>query len=232
MTGLVAFFCAGYFAIGLSGDPYQAHSLRTSLDDRIPFIAESVFVYAAVYVAALFPLFVVRCPRLLRRVALAYTIAMGVAFVCFMVFPVTSVHLRPNIGVWQPDRFTVWGLKTLYALDPPMNLFPSLHLAIALLAALSSWKARVVYWGIPFVAVGAISASICTVKQHFWVDGAAGIALAGAAYALILRSHDTDGQRREELAYTWRGPAAYLVLLISLYLGCYVAFRGDLRPWE
>ncbi len=232
VAGIVLLFVGGYFTIGLSADPIGAGSLHTPLDDRIPFVAESIFVYASVYVSVFFPAFVVRCPRLFQRVTLAYVVVIVIALTCFVCFPVTSAGLRPDMEGLDPTRFSEWGIKTLYGLDPAVNLFPSLHVAVATLAVLSSWKARARYGGIPLIALAAITVSTCTVKQHFWIDGVAGIVLAGAVYAVTLRPFDTAGSSREELAHSWRGPLAFLALLISGYLGAYVAFAAGLEPWN
>ena len=71
-VGLLILFGVSYFGPGLSTNPMQARTLATFVDDKIPFIAGSVWIYFGVYPAAVFPLFAVRCPTLLRRTAAAY----------------------------------------------------------------------------------------------------------------------------------------------------------------
>jgi membrane-associated phospholipid phosphatase len=230
VLGVLVFFLGGYFGVASAVDPLEARSLRTALDDRIPFIADSVFVYALVYIGMLFPVFVVRCPRLLRRVAVAYVVTIAVGLICFALLPVTSVGLRPEIQDSRPDRFALWGIKTLYALDPPVDLFPSLHLAIAVPAALSARKARAIYAGVPFLVVAAVAVSTCTVKQHFWVDAVGGILLALVTYTLVVRPH--FGSPPQESAYTWRGASLYLGLALLVYLGLHAAYRVGLEPWR
>ena len=222
VVGVVAFFIAGYFGVGLSVDPSRARDLGTALDRRIPFIAASVWVYLWVFPASLLPLFVVRCPRLFRRTLLAYGLAIAASLIVFVAFPVTSLALRADRAALDVTRLSPWAVALLYRLDPPVNLFPSLHLSIAGLAALSAWKARRAYGAAAFVGVALIGASICTVKQHFVLDGLGGAALAAIVYAFVLRPYAP--KPGTDPAYGWRGPAAYFALLIGVYAGFYAGF--------
>jgi hypothetical protein len=220
--GVAAFFVAGYFGVGLSLDPARARELRTALDDRIPFVAGSVWIYLWVFPAAFLPLFVVRSQELFRRTILAYATAIAASIVMFIAIPVTSAHLRADRASLDATRASPWAVLTLYRIDPPLNLFPSLHLSIATLAALSALKARKAYGAAAFAGVGFIAVSICTVKQHFVADGIAGVALAAIVYRLVLRAYAPSPGT--DPAYGWRGPAAYGALLAAVYAGLYAWF--------
>ena len=223
--GAVAFFVIGYFAVARNIDPARALDLGTALDARIPFLARSVWVYLWVFPASLLPLFLVRCPRLFRRTLLAYALAIAASLVFFVALPVTSIGLRADPGRLDVTRFSPWAVALLYRLDPPVNLFPSLHLSIAALAALAAWKARRAYGAAACVGVALIGVSICTVKQHFVLDGLGGAALAALVYAFVLRPYaPTPGI---DPAYGWRGPAAYFALLIAVYAGFYAGFLAS-----
>ena len=223
---IVASYVVGYFPIGWTTDPGCVRSLATPLDALIPFVPETIFLYAWVYTAMVFPLFVVRSPALFRRVGLAYAIVIAACLAVFAVYPVTAVDLRPDVGVLDTSRFAGWGVKLIYTLDPPYNLFPSIHLAVATLAALSAWKARPVYGAIGFAWVLLIAVSVSTVKQHFLVDGVAGAGLACAVYAVIIRPYGRVPV--EESAYGWSGPLLYLVFHGLVYATAYAAFRAGL----
>lgn len=227
---LFTYYCIGYFRIG-NGPTDVEYTLLTALDRRIPFVPESIFVYASVYFLLLLPLFVVRCPALLRRVALGYAITIGVAFASFLAWPVTSLGLRADLTALDPAHLTTWGMRTLYALDPPRNLFPSLHVAVAALAALAAHKAGSPSARVAIPWVGAIAISTCTVKQHFWVDGAVGLLVGAAVYALVVRPFAAETRRRHELAFPWLGPTSFLGTVVGGYLGFYAAFRLGVEPW-
>jgi len=220
--GVVAFFIAGYFGVGHYVDPAKARDLGTALDRLIPFIAASVWVYLWVFPASLLPLFVVRCPQLFRRTLLAYGLAIAASLTVFVAFPVTSITLRADRAALDVTRVSPWAVALLYRLDPPVNLFPSLHLSIVALAALASWKARRSYGAAAGVGVALIAVSICTVKQHFVLDGLGGAALAAVVYAFVLRPYAPEPGT--DPAYGWRGPAAYAALLIAVYAGFFAAF--------
>jgi membrane-associated phospholipid phosphatase len=227
---LLSFFAGGYFAVAFASDPARARALPLALDGRIPFVPASVCVYVLVYSAALSPLFLVRCRRLFRRTALSFALAIALALPCFLLWPVTSVGLRPPLETLDPSRFVEWGVMLLYTWDPPVNLFPSLHIALAALAGLAAWKAQPAAGAVALPAVGMIGVSVCTVKQHFLVDVLAGAALALAIYSAVLRPYRAGGDA--PTAYSWRGPVGFLALQVAVFLGAFVAFRSGFAPWS
>lgn len=229
-VGLLAtFFFAGYFGIGYGVDPARAGSLRTAFDDAVPFVPEAVFAYVSVYAGLLLPLFTVRCPRLFRRVALSYAAVIGIALMCFAAFPVGAASLRPVLPRRPEEGFALWGVRLLYAIDPPTNLFPSIHLAIPTLAALAAWEARRVYGIFAWVLAAVVAVSICVLKQHYVVDGLAGFALAIAVWAALIRPQ--RGSFTIPRAWGWRGPLAYLGLMALGYLVAWLAYRSGLG-WD
>lgn len=219
----------GYFWIGLTTDPGEARSLATPLDARIPFVPASIVVYAGVYILITLPVFLVESRALFARVVVAYLFVVFVCLLSFALFPVSGAALRPDLSELEIHPFLLWGLKTNYGLDPPVNLFPSMHLAGATIAALSVGKARRRDGWIAGAAVVPVAIAVCTVKQHFWVDAVAGIALGFAGFALLLRRFELPPGERAS-----RGPggwAAFGALAASLYAGLYVAYRAGIEPW-
>jgi membrane-associated phospholipid phosphatase len=221
-TGLINFFVVGYFGVGLSRNSANAHILATTLDNQIPFIACSVWAYLLVLSCALLPLFVVRCSGLFRRTAIAYVLVIAVSLVFFMVFPVSSIQLRVPPTRLDLARFSDWTVSLLYSVDPPYNLFPSLHLSIATLATLSVWKARRSCGVAAFLSVGFAGASVSTLKQHCLIDVVGGLVLGAFVGALILAPYKPS--EHPTRAYPWRVTAAYLMLVTVLYCGLYVAY--------
>jgi len=225
---VLSVYVAGYFWIGWNTPAARAHSLWTALDRRVPFVPEAIFLYAWMYTAMVFPLFSVRSRALFRRVALAYAVTIAISFAVFLVYPVSGVELRQSAGPVDPARFSGWGIRTLYALDPPYNLFPSIHLSIATLAALAAGTARRSYGVIGAPCVVLIAASVSLVKQHYLADVAAGVALAVAVHGVFIRPHRPAAA--EEPAYGWLGPAAYLAFHAAVYAAAYAAFRMAIDP--
>jgi hypothetical protein len=224
-----------YFVVGFRLVPMvaagRATTLWTTLDDRIPFLPWTIYVYAFVYTAMLYPLFVVRCSRLFQRVAMAYFAVLTISFVCYAVFPVTSIGLRPNTAGLSDHVFHEWGIKLNYALDEPYNLFPSLHLSIAILAMLSAWKAAPRVGALALPIVGGVGIAIFTTKQHFLADGVAAIGLAVAVFLWILQPYASREVPEAQRTFGYRGAAGYFAFHCGVYLALYVAFRMGARVW-
>lgn len=229
---LLALTWVGYFVVGLSVTPERAASLRTPLDDAIPLQPGWMWVYAGVYTASLYPLFTIRCQRLFRRMILGYVAVNVVCIAIWIAFPVGSTGLRADPASLDPTRFAEWGLRTNYALDPPINCFPSLHLAIVLMAALSALRADRRWGGAGLVFAAGVAYAICAVKQHYVLDGLGGAALAAVLYLLLIHGYDPGEAAPEEVAYTWRGPLLYLALHAAAVGAFALAFAADLRVWE
>lgn len=230
-AGLLLFTFGGYYAIGLLLDPARASSLATRVDDWIPFSTVFMWGYVTVYTSLLIPVFTIRCQRLFRLVCAAYLAVVVVCLICWLIYPVSAVGLRADLSALQPQWFHEWGLRINYDLDPPLNLFPSLHVAIAVLAAGCTWKAKRSYGWVAAAIAVFISASVCLVKQHFVLDVVAGAALAAVAYAVIVRPYDAGDAPEEAVVYGWRGFAAYAGFHSSLLLALYVCFRAGLKTW-
>ncbi len=230
--GVLAFDAIGYNLVGFNTDHARTHSLRLPVDDRIPFWPWTVYLYSWVYTSMLYPLFVVRCPTLFRRTAEAYVLTIGISLAIFAIFPVSSVGLRPDLSNLDLSVFHNWGVALTYFVDPPTNLFPSLHMSVATLAALVAWKARPLYGWLAAPVVLAVALSITTMKQHFVLDGLGAVLVATFAYRARLKNHDADRDSNGPVAYSWRGPMLYLVFHCSAYLAFYAAFRMGFRPWE
>jgi PAP2 superfamily len=126
-----------------------------------------------------------------------------------------SARLRPSSATLNVAHVSEWAVATLYSIDPPYNLFPSLHLSIAVLAALSSWKAARLYGTLALVGVGLASASVCTVKQHFFADALSGFILAALVGSIIILPYKPAGGSMP--AYSWRGIAIFSGFLLIFY---------------
>jgi len=198
------------------------------LDHQTPLIADWMWAYFMVYLTAVIPIAVVRQRALLRRVALSYLAIMIVSFNIFWIFPV-RMTLRPeNPAV---DSFVTWGLRLCYYLDQPLNCFPSLHVALTVLAAMICWKVDRFWGALAWVGSVAVSASTMLVKQHFFADVVAGIALALLSYRFLVHPADVSRIPRTELCFPrWVG--GMVVLGYAGIVGVlYLLYRAGWQPW-
>jgi PAP2 superfamily len=106
--------------------------------------------------------------------------------VCFTAFRVTASHLRADTAQLRAAGPSHWVVSAIYSLDPPYNLFPSLHVCITALAAISVWKADRRYGAVLFLGLGQVAISVCTTKQHFLLDVLGGLALAALVGGIVL----------------------------------------------
>lgn len=227
---VIGYFIGGFHLVAALARHQQVHTLRTSLDDAIPLVPWTVYLYSWVYTSALYPLFVVRGPRLFRRTVVAYLVVLTASFACFALFPVTSIGLRPDPRVLDDRVFHGWGLRLTYVADPPYNLFPSLHLSIACIALLSAARASVRLAALALPIVVAIAITICTTKQHFVADGLGALVLSAVVYRAVLapyRREDDPSPR----TFGARGPLLYLLFHASVYAALYALFRSGFRAW-
>ncbi len=228
---LVAVSYAIFQFIARTQDPAQAFTLRTPLDDAIPFVEWTVYLYSWVYTAMVYPCFVVRSQALFGRVVKAYAAVLVGSLVFFWFFPVTSLGFRPADHTLDVTDFEQWAIRLTFWVDPPYNLFPSLHMSIACIAALAAWKARRLYGLLSVPMVLSIAVGITTMKQHFIADGVAAFVLAAVCYRLFLHGYDPASEPREARIYGWRGLALYAAFHTAFYASIYVVYRVGVVPW-
>lgn len=199
------------------------HVPALSLDYRIPQQPAWVLVYGSLYLfLILLPVFVVRQEELIRRTVYAYLTIWLTAYVCFYLYPTAAPRADDIV---PGEGFLAWGLRSLYASDPPYNCLPSLHVAHSFVSALASGRVHRSLGVIASVCAFVVGLSTLFTRQHYILDVVTGIALASVAYAIFLR-----GTRRDEVPELDRkvAPALALVViaLVVAGIGCYwVLFR-------
>lgn len=177
-AALFALWGAGYFLIANSPVTRQAPDLATPLDGAIPFLGWTVWIYLAGLPVIAAPLFALRAEPAFHRAARSYTVVILASFACFAAFPVSSSSLREAAVMARPDSLIAWAVRALHGIDPPCNLFPSLHVS---LSALSCWSMAEVRpgWRWAFTTMLTLMAvSVTTTKQHLVLDVLGGLALA------------------------------------------------------
>jgi membrane-associated phospholipid phosphatase len=154
--------------------------LATPLDELVPFVPEFVFVYVLYYLWVCLPLPILTRRADFYRALGAFAFVQVVGGLVFVALP--SHIVRPRLG---PDGAAVLLLQWIYRIDGPWNIFPSLHVAHAVLVALlfRVHRRRV----FPPVALGSalITASTVLVKQHYLLDIPAGALLAWVGFRAL-----------------------------------------------
>ena len=167
-----------YYATRLLIAHMPLHDLTTPLDARIPFIPVWVTVYFFAYISwVVSGLWILsESPAHCYRCTCAYTLAMLLAGITFLLYPGTIA--RPDI---VGEGFFLNWVRRLYQIDAPVNLCPSLHV----LTSYFCWRGtldcrRIPHWfrWFSFVLCILVSLSILFVKQHAVIDIPAALLVA------------------------------------------------------
>lgn len=169
LWGVVIFL---YFLTGRAVPMESRHLVWCKWDDHVPFVPFFAIPYVAWYAVQAFTAWY--CFQKERKVfrnfvgyiLFGYTLAIS----AFLLYP-TAIDFRP--AVTGRDVFSqIVGL--VYQMDNPTNVFPSLHVIVAVGCAFAQCKTkalgkpllRVIWW---LVAL-SICASTVLIKQHSVLD--------------------------------------------------------------
>jgi membrane-associated phospholipid phosphatase len=208
VSSFAPFVAAAQHAIG------RAAALAPLAIDRvIPLVKGWEFVYAAVFFVVFVPVAQVRDRRLLRAVALGIVAMQFAACSVFFLWP-TRIE-RPIDEVLPARSFLDWAVGLNFALDPPVNCFPSLHVANAVFVALVARRLDRRVGAFCLAAALAIALSTLFVKAHLAIDVAAGALLAWVCYRAFVAPRIPEALPGE-LVF----PRKWMLLV----LGAYAAF--------
>jgi membrane-associated phospholipid phosphatase len=226
--GSVFLVYALYFPLTKYTLSLEPVGITTAFDHAIVLSPVWIVAYAMIYPAAILPVFVVKDPLVFRRVMMAY---IGLELIAMLLFIICPVHMtiRPPIDAIQGTDFFSWGLRFCFWADHPTCCFPSLHVATAVLSALSCWRVdRRIGLGAGIVAL-LISASTLLIKQHFVYDVIAGGGLAFFFYFVWVQNAKALDHARLACARWWLSlPIAFFVLLMTVF---FVLFQLGWEPW-
>jgi membrane-associated phospholipid phosphatase len=183
-----------YFGIGYQHRARSTTLLLTPLDHAIPFWPWTVWCYLPFY-AGIFILGMAgfRSRRLFHRTLVGVMATVAVGALGHLL--VAAEYPRPLvIPPWADASaaFMAW----VQQIDPPGNVFPSLHVAQTSSIALVLRVDRPRLGLIAMVMAGLLALSTLTTKQHFLADVVSGLAIAFVTQALVLRSYRRTLQRQ------------------------------------
>lgn len=152
---------------------------------KIPFVAGFIWLYLSMYLLFALPPFFLNPPEM-KRLGLELIIATIVSGVIFIVFPAKLGFPRevPEQAIYS-DLYT-----TLFSIDHPFNLLPSLHVVYSSAIALSIMRSMGAYSrGIMSLWLCMIVSSTVLVHQHHLVDVVAGLVLVAIVSAFMGRKY-------------------------------------------
>lgn len=175
---------AVYFGIGHAHLTRSTELLRTQLDDAIPFWPWTSWCYLPFYAGTfLIAIGGFRHKRLFNRTAVAVVMVMCLGALGHLF--VGAEYPRPVLSPPYPNlsyAFMAW----VQHIDPPGNVFPSLHVAHTSMLAFLLLRDRPRLGRVAVVMATLLALSTLTTKQHFLADVLGGYTLAflGRAFAL------------------------------------------------
>ena len=165
--------------------PYLTfHSPATWLDLQIPLVPEWITVYFLSYLSWTVTVILVVAENKNHgyRFAMAYVTGLVISGIIFLAWPVTME--RPEVA--GTGFFYDW-IRFLFAVDEPVNLFPSLHVLISYICfrgCIGCKKIPIGYTIGQGVFLILVCFSVLFVKQHLLIDIPAGLAVAEISWQL------------------------------------------------
>lgn len=174
----VCYFLSGYYIISwLVADRVLAWQPALTLDHTLPFLPAAIYGYLLVF--AILLLFCVLADAAhMRRGAYLHAGLVTLHLLCFLILPITIARPELAAGGSFTHELTRW----YFLIDPPRNLFPSLHVSQPLLVALLLWRPHRRWACASFVGTAIIAISVVLVKQHYIMDVVAAVAVTGGYY--------------------------------------------------
>jgi membrane-associated phospholipid phosphatase len=209
-----------YIFIAAANRGRTLHAPAIALDHLIPLAPVWSLIYGALYLFLIvLPVLVIWQEELIRRTVRAYLMVWLVAYGFFLLYPTAAP--RPEGDAVPGTSFGAWGLRILYDADPPLNCFPSLHVAHSFVGALAVWRMHARLGALAIACAGVVGVSTLFTKQHYVLDVLGGFVLAVAAHVLFLRSFGQGAVADRDLR---AAPAVALALLAGILLWVGVAW--------
>ena len=160
------------------------HSLALPFEPLFPFLPWTISIYFGCFIIwFLLYRLIARLPREeADRFFFANLLGKGICLLVFVLFPTETVRPEVNgTSIWDA------GIRFLYAVDAPNDLFPSIHCLIGWLcwAAVRGREEVSRPWRATALLMAAlVCVSTLTTRQHVLPDVFAGILLAEICYGL------------------------------------------------
>jgi membrane-associated phospholipid phosphatase len=141
-----------------------------------------VFIYLTIYPTFLLPFLFIHQKDFFHLFSFAYITVMCICYLVYLFYPV-SID-RPELIV---NSFSTWVLGIIYGADRPWNCFPSLHVAMSLLAALTILEVHRIRGMMTLLLTFGIAFSTVLIKQHYVLDVVGAMLLSATIYFVFIR---------------------------------------------
>jgi membrane-associated phospholipid phosphatase len=159
--------------------------IMTRLDDVIPFIPETIWIYASETLLFFVTYVLIKDTRNLNCVFYAFMLLQFMSCLIFFLFPTTYPRDLFPLLLEQTDQHTFRLFQELREADTPANCCPSLHVSSVLVCALAFLKEQKEKFAFFFTWAMVIAFSTVTTKQHYVVDVVTGWLMGLSCYCFV-----------------------------------------------
>lgn len=229
---VIAAAWGSYYVIGAREVGDHLHTLDTAFDRAVPMQPAWVLVYAAIYFQASAPAAVVTDRRTFLRTVGGYLSLYAIAIPIWLVWPVTVPRTDlPIVDLWT------YGIGITRLVDPPTNCFPSMHVGLAMYAALVVRRHDRAAGNVLLACGTLIAWSTLATHQHWLADVVAATLLALLADRVWLGG--VPEALRRPLPRRWHTTwvAAYVGVIAVLMSGWFFGWLSptllppNVHPW-
>lgn len=167
-----ACFCTIYMLAGRFHLREPARLEPWAIDRAIPLIEWTVFLYLSQFVFLALCIYALKETRTISRTLYSLGLASLLSFIVFTVYPTSLPRTFSVTG-----GLTAAGFDALYWMDTDSNCFPSLHVALAGLAAMGVAEQNRRLGAAAIIWAALIALSTMTTKQHYLIDVLGGLAV-------------------------------------------------------
>ena len=218
-AGFVTGLCMYFVAAIVNANRVEAqHQVPTAIDAWIGLIPASVLVYGLLYPQVVTPLLLVVKRHMLVRAGIAYMVVIAAGLPFWLLWPVGME--RSELPV--TDLFS-YGVALIRWIDPPVNCFPSMHVAETYFAAFLTLRLNRRIGRLMIPVATAIWWSTLALDQHWFLDGLAGLGLAFVVDRIAFGSKTLTADDFESLGpRRLLGSLAFYIFLFGLFAAPYL----------
>ena len=155
----------------------------TPLDQKVPLMPWTVWIYASVYVLPLIAASFVTKREDVMLMMSCFILIGTLCAIIFVFYP--TVYPRPTVLLESGP--SAWLLKSIWSVDSPANSWPSQHVALAFMSAFFVLKYNRKWGSLVLFAAILISISTLTTKQHYIWDILCGYLLARIIFVVAAK---------------------------------------------
>ena len=179
-----------YFGTKLINNSMEHHTLITKIDKIAPILPSFAIIYVGCYIFWAFNYAIAgRMGKnyfynFLANVVIGYLIS----GIIFCIYP--TYITRPSLD--NINGFGKLFMTYVYNTDTPVNLFPSMHCQISwycFLAVYGHKEINKCYQVVSFIIAILVCISTVVIRQHYFVDIIAGVAIAEITFRLVMRTN-------------------------------------------